>query len=239
MLASRTRFIAAIFVAGLSLASCGRGGGSSPMTPLAQSLQPAQQTKVTAAHGKRSRSPTLRLDCLTHSSHQNVALSGCGVRGASREIASLPQAGNLQVFDVPGAIKVGKCPQYLLFSGLWDSGLFNKRSRAPSWEPILFSKEVFIGFIRTADGNYTSFQPPGAGFEPLNGTSPDGNIAINNPPARSRGTTAIPQYVLHGFVRHKDGSFFAYDAPWASQIPNDSIQQGTVTFNINAGGDTA
>ncbi len=30
-----------------------------------------------------------------------------------------------------------------------------------------------------------------------------------------------------------------YDAPGASQIPNDSIQQGTVTFNINAGGDTA
>ena len=39
MLASRTRFIPAVLAGGLSLASCGGAGGTSPTTPLAQSMQ--------------------------------------------------------------------------------------------------------------------------------------------------------------------------------------------------------
>lgn len=50
MLASRARLIAALFVGGLSLASCGGAGGTSPVTPLAQSMQTAPQTKIRAAY---------------------------------------------------------------------------------------------------------------------------------------------------------------------------------------------
>lgn len=46
MLAFRIPFFAAIFLCGLSLASCGGGGNTSPMTPLAQSMQTAPETKI-------------------------------------------------------------------------------------------------------------------------------------------------------------------------------------------------
>lgn len=226
MLASRTRRIAAIFLGGLSLASCGRGGGTSPMTPLAQSMQPAQQTKVTAARCKTLPLTDFESRLLDARSHQTVALSGCGIRGASREIASFPQAGNLQVFDVPGAINVSKCTSAELFNICGTTALsINASGTIVGY--YLNSNNVNTAFVRTAGGDYTSFQAPGAGYGPFKGTYPS---EITNAGAIA-GLYADPQYLAHGFVRHKDGSFLTYEAPGASE--------GTFIQTINAGGDTA
>ncbi len=115
MLVSRTRFVPAVLAGGLSLASCGGAGGTSPVTPLAQSMQTAPQTKIAGAHCTGLPLTNFKTPLLDARSRQNAPLSGCGSR-ASHEIASLEKAGDVRVFDVPGAIKVSKCTSDELFN---------------------------------------------------------------------------------------------------------------------------
>jgi hypothetical protein len=84
------------------------------------------------------------------------------------------------------------------------------------------------GFLRTKDGNFVSFDVPGAGVGNLNGTYPG---SIN-----SSGTIAGLYFdnngVAHGFVRHADGSIVPFDAPGAAAVPGS----GTNVFVINDSG---
>lgn len=232
MLAYRTLFTAAMFVGGLSLAACG-GSGTPPTTPFTQSMQTGPQTKIGAAQCTALPLVNLKTPLFGARSRPNAPLFGCGIRNAHR-IALLPRAGSLQVFDVPGVIKVSKCTSYELFN---DCGTFGYAINASGTIAgyYLNSKDVIAAFVRTAGASYTSFQPPGG----VGGTPPS---PIIEPLQITNAGAIVGQYpdaaaVLHGFLRYKGGGFFTYEAPWASQVPNDTVSQGTGIGAINSSGE--
>jgi len=89
------------------------------------------------------------------------------------------------------------------------------------------------GFLRLPNGQFISFDAPGAGLgHGLNqGTAA---VAINNL-GEIAGQFQDPSNVFHGFVRYPNGSFTTFDAPDAGTQAN----QGTLAFDINLRGTTA
>src|ERR1051326_1575435 len=76
----------------------------------------------------------------------------------------------------------------------------------------------------------TTFDAPGAGTGPLQGT-----YATNiNPSGTIIGFSRDANNVRHGFVRSHDGSFSIFDAPGAGTGPG----QGTRAYAINPSGAT-
>jgi hypothetical protein len=83
------------------------------------------------------------------------------------------------------------------------------------------------GYVRTADGTFTSFDAPDAGTGPApQGTTPFGDAEIN-PAGAVTGFYVDFSYVYHGFVRAPDGTIAEFD-------PAGSIQ--TVPVAINPAG---
>jgi hypothetical protein len=223
---SHPRLIAATFVGSLSLAACGGGGSPSPMTPLSQSTQRAPET-ANNAHCKMLPLVDRRTRLQEARSGQKPDPLSCGVR-ASHRSASHPNTGNVQVFDVPGAIDVNNCSPYEVFN---DCGTFGIAINASGTIVgyYLNSTDAIASFIRTSDGNYTSFQ--------AQNTLPTQAYDITNGGAVA-GEYFDGQGIQNGFVRSKNGALASYQAPWASQIPYDSVGQGTSTGAINARGET-
>ena len=91
------------------------------------------------------------------------------------------------------------------------------------------------GYSKAAGGSgptFTSFDCPGAGTSPLQGT---GGISINTAGAITGFCVlAGSGNVAHGFVRAPDGTISLFDAPGAGTGKN----QGTFSFSINRGGST-
>lgn len=245
MLASRIRFIAAIFEGALGLASCGGGAGTSPIAPPGESMPSAAQTEIAAAYCKTLGFIDFKILPVRVRSPENSILYGCGIRSGARAIGSSAghrsgttrsDASSLTVFNVPGSISASKCKSYELFNDCGTLG-FAINEWGTIAGPYLDSNAVITGYLRTGGGTYTSFDAPGAGLGPYleQGTVP---YEITN-----RGVIAgayeDAQYVFHGFVRYGDGSFLTYEAPWASQIPNATVGQGTFTSTIDSNGDTA
>ena len=90
------------------------------------------------------------------------------------------------------------------------------------------SSGVYHGFERCVDGLLVTFDAPGAGHKPGQGTSPasinlDGVIVGSYQDASS---------VNHGFLRTPDGAFTLFDAPNAGSSPNE----GTFPSQINPEG---
>src|SRR4029434_5733484 len=81
---------------------------------------------------------------------------------------------------------------------------------------------VFPGFLRTPYSVITTFNVPGAGTGPAQGTFA-GNIIPGHVIA---GRYADASDVAHGFVRAPDGTFTTFDAPNAGTDPG----QGTFVF---------
>ena len=226
MLTSHTRLIAATFAGSLSLAAC--GGGSPPsMTPLTQSMQRVPET---AKNDHCEMLPLIdqRIRLQEARSGQNTGPLSCGVRNSYKS-ASRPNTSNIQAFDVPGSIQVSKCTLYELFNICGTFGYaINKGGTIVG--TYLKRNGVETAFIRTAGGNYASFQAPDG-----QDTSP---FQITNYGAIV-GQYADANNVSHAFVRRRGGSFLTYEAPWASQTPDDTVAQGTAAGAINARGDTA
>ncbi len=236
MPASRTRFIVSIFVGSLGLTSCRGGGGTSPIASLPQAMHTAQQTKITSAYCKAHPLTDFKALPDRAASLENVAKPGCGIGSASFKSASLSQAAHLQVFNVPGAITASACDSYELFNNCGTLG-YAINSPGTIVGYYLNFNAVLGGFARFPGGSYTRFQAPGAGVGSnlQQGTVP---FEITNGGVIA-GEYLDAQYVFHGFVRHNDGSYLTYQAPWASRIPNDPVNQGTYTSTINSGGSTA
>lgn len=155
MLPFNTRFVAASFVASLSLASCGPGGTSSQMTPL-QSVQRSPQAKNNDAHCKTLPLINQRGLMLDARSRETAARSNCSVRSFHKMVAR-GHSGNIQVFDVPGAIDESNCAPSQLFG---DCGTFANAINAAGTIVGLYvnTDNVIASFIRTSDAKYTSFQ---------------------------------------------------------------------------------
>ena len=84
---------------------------------------------------------------------------------------------------------------------------------------------MFHGFLRTPDGVITTFDVPGAGTGPGQGTFA-GNI---NPSKAIAGRYVDSNNVTHGFLRVPDGTFTTFDAPNAGTGPG----QGTFVFTVS------
>ena len=85
---------------------------------------------------------------------------------------------------------------------------------------------VMHGYLRTIDGKITTFEVPGSGTAPYQGTyawtlSPFGVAA---------GQWIDGNWVAHGFIRHINGRLTTFDHPGAGTGPG----QGTVPNGINA-----
>lgn len=89
------------------------------------------------------------------------------------------------------------------------------------------------GFLRTPDGQFVSFDAPGAGL----GVGLDqGTVAISiNDLGVIAGQLESDKNVFHAFVRYPNGSFTTFDVPGAGSNPG----QGTIAFNINLEGEIA
>ena len=86
------------------------------------------------------------------------------------------------------------------------------------------------GFLRDTNGLITTFDVPGGGTGPGQGTygggfTPNGTIM---------GDYFDADNVSHGFLMNKDGAFTTFDAPDAGNVPGSD--QGTYPFGINTNG---
>jgi len=90
------------------------------------------------------------------------------------------------------------------------------------------ARNVYHGFVRTADGTLTPFDPPGAGKKAYQGTFAPG---INDAGVIV-GLYQDAKNVYHGFIRTPDGTFTTIDAPDAGT----EAFQGTFAENINDAG---
>jgi hypothetical protein len=87
------------------------------------------------------------------------------------------------------------------------------------------------GFLRTPDGQITSFDAPGAG---LGHGLDQGTVATSiNDRGAITGQFQDSSYVFHGFVRYPDGAFTTFDAPGAGT----GAFQGTLAESISPAGE--
>jgi hypothetical protein len=87
------------------------------------------------------------------------------------------------------------------------------------------------GFLRTPDGQFTSFDAPGAG---LGHGLDQGTVATSiNDRGAIAGQFQDSSYIFHGFVRYPDGAFTTFDAPGAGT----GAFQGTLGESINPAGE--
>jgi hypothetical protein len=96
----------------------------------------------------------------------------------------------------------------------------------------LDENSVIHGFVRHRDGAITSFDAPGAGTGPYQGTE----VATNglNPEGAMVGWYYDTNDASHGFVRAPDGSITTVDVPGGGT----GVQQGTLVGGINPAGAT-
>src|SRR6266704_2486561 len=89
----------------------------------------------------------------------------------------------------------------------------------------LDASDVYHGVLRAPDGTITTFDAPGAGTGPGQGTVPE-NIST---PGVVTGNYVDASDVNHGFVRAKHGAITTFDVPGAGTGPG----QGTIPFCNN------
>ncbi len=102
----------------------------------------------------------------------------------------------------------------------------------------LTASSVSHGFVRTADGTITTFDPTGsvAGSGEISGTLP---LGIDPGGNYITGTYSDSSGLQHGFVRSTgDGTITSFDAPAATTTVT-SVVAGTGGFTVNASGEIA
>ena len=92
----------------------------------------------------------------------------------------------------------------------------------------LDASNVYHGIVRAPDGTMTTFDPPGAGTGPFQGTLP---LGINQA-GTIEGTYVDASNVNHAFLRTWDGTIITFDVPGAGTGPF----QGTSAQGINTAG---
>ena len=91
---------------------------------------------------------------------------------------------------------------------------------------------MFHGFLRAPDGTFTSFDAPGAGMGPSQGTFVN-TVDCLNPAGATTGDYLDASNVFHGFVRTPQGTITSFDVSGAGTGPF----QGTVPGGIKPGQD--
>ena len=105
------------------------------------------------------------------------------------------------------------------------------------------SNNVVHGFLRSPEGEITTFDVPGAGNENVPGYYLTGSLILTGQGTyaysiNSAGTIAGFYFdssnVAHGFLRDPDGKFTTFDAP--KKYAGTGLGQGTLAGNINDNG---
>jgi hypothetical protein len=132
--------------------------------------------------------------------------------------------GSITPFDVPGAgTSLGQGTLVVFTDGINQEGAIGAG--------FVDANNVLHSAIRFPDGSFVTFDAPGAGTGPFQGTDEAGI----NPVETVMGFFIDSSSVFHGYVRAPDGTFTLVDVPGAGTGPG----QGTQPFNINAPGDIA
>jgi hypothetical protein len=131
--------------------------------------------------------------------------------------------GTITSFDAPGADTTADSGNGTFGVGLTPSG---------EAEGVFVDPQgVLHGFVRSEQGNFTTFDIPGAGAGPGQGTLPESN----NTAGVIAGNYLDANTADHGFLRDTQGNFRVFDVPGmgtgAGQgtIPLDNSDSGLVT----------
>jgi hypothetical protein len=222
------RSIALCSALGVSLAACSGGGGSLRMTPGAQPIQ----SETHMQNGGRCKTLPLinaKTPALNAGPRKDVIDFNCGIR-SFHKTALRANSGNFQVFDVPDAIQVSNCSSNEVFNDCGTFGIAMNASNTIVGYYLNDSDEIASYFRAPGGGKYTTFQAT------QNQATFSYDIADSGAIA---GQYFDAHGVSHGFVRNKGGSFLRFEAPWASQNPDDSVSQGTSAGMVNAKGESA
>jgi len=164
-----------------------------------------------------------------------VLFTICSLTASIQSSAQQPQNKNqchepqLVEFDAPGAATVSS-PVCAPFCG---TVAYDNNDLGAIVGFYTDSEIVPHGFLRTPDGNFVSFDAPGAG---LGAGLNEGTVAYAiNDLGVIAGQFQDSSYVYHGFVRHWDGHFTTFDAPGAGT----GAGQCTWAWDINVFGTTA
>ena len=132
--------------------------------------------------------------------------------------------GRITSFDAQGA---GTGPSQGTLGGLFDTGGSINPEGAIAGH-YLDASYMYHGFFRALDGRITTFDAPGVGTGPYQGTTVNGL----NPADTIAGYTVDANNVYHGFLRTRHGSITMFDVPGAGTDP----YQGTQAVSINPAG---
>ena len=128
--------------------------------------------------------------------------------------------GTITSFDAPGANMTPFSGNGTFGVGLIPSGAV---------EGVYVDANVVLhGFVRAADGTFTTFDVPSAGTGAGQGTLPESN----NTHGAIAGNYIDGSFVNHGFVRNSQGTFSLFDVPSAGTGPG----QGTIPLSNSDSG---
>jgi probable HAF family extracellular repeat protein len=141
--------------------------------------------------------------------------------------------GKISAFDGPGMC-TGGTPVGCYGGGMYDVNIFGNSIGA-----FMDNSGNFVShqLLRKADGKITTWDAPGAGTGPYQGTGFNDTPTIGYPVGslNTEGTVASmymdSNSTHHGYVRTANGVFTTFDAPLADVTPGD--QNGTWPTSIN------
>jgi hypothetical protein len=93
------------------------------------------------------------------------------------------------------------------------------------------SSSVFHGFVLTPDGTFTSFDAPGAGTGPGQGTEAC-SVDCLNPAGATAGEYADANFTIHGFVRALNGTITTFDAAGAQETLSDGTRREASSWEV-------
>lgn len=99
------------------------------------------------------------------------------------------------------------------------------------------NSNVFHGYLRDANGEFTTFDVRGAGSGPYQGTGCDSDCPMSiNDSGAVTGSYQDSNYVQHGYLRTPDGAYVTFDPPGSVYTQAESINDsGVITgFYIDA-----
>jgi hypothetical protein len=135
------------------------------------------------------------------------------------------RSGQIASFDAPGAGTDGS-----QFQGTAPEAINASGEIAGYYQD---AANAFHGFVRARNGTVTTFDAPGAGTGPYQGTIVNNNGMIS-PEGSIAGYFYDANYVPHGYVRTADGKITTFDGPGAG---TDGHGQGTYDGGINPEGE--
>ena len=142
------------------------------------------------------------------------------------------KGGNLTYFDVPGAgpyLPPSPPPPFFIIS--LPVAINLDGTVAGSY---LDTNNVYHSFVRSRDGGIVTFDAPGAGTGPLQGTLGDTN-GINRQGAFTGGYTTA-DYVIHPFLRDPGGAITTFDQLFDPLGAGTAAGQGSYFNLINDAG---